>query len=199
MEVSIVANGEVKSGAWLRKNITGVVIAADGGANICKKYGIMPSFIIGDFDSVKKQTLASFKKTAKIIRISGQNRTDLEKALTLARKLKAKKISVFGALGGTVDHTIANILSLDSKCVIRDEGHDVHVVQDSLTITGTRGDIVSVIAFSSVSGLSYAGLQWNAPRGKIPAGWAGVRNRLAKSSAIVRIKKGRVAVITIKS
>jgi thiamine pyrophosphokinase len=189
----------VHSGTWLKKNLKGLVIAADGGANLCRRYGIKTSFVIGDFDSVSKATLTYFRKTSKLIHLPAQDSTDFEKALTLAKKLKAKKVYVFGALGGTVDHTIANIISLDDRCVIRDEKHDVYVVHDTLTVEGKRGDVLSVIALSSVSGLSYRNLKWTAPQKTLPPGWSGVRNRFTKSSVMVRVKKGRVAVIKIKT
>lgn len=197
MEISIVANGEVKNGQWLRENIRGTVIAADGGANLCKEHGVIPQFIVGDLDSVHRETL-DFFKDSEVVRLEDQNKTDLEKALAYAKEMGAGTIYVFGALGGSVDHTMANILSLSPQSIIRDESHDVHVVENELQITGDREDVVSVIALSSVSGLSYEGLKWSAPE-MVNAGWIGARNRLKSTSATIRLKKGRIAVIKSSS
>lgn len=197
MEVSIIANGTVKNGTWLRKNLVGIVIAADGGANTCLKHGITPDYVIGDFDSVKKTTLARFKKTSVIMKVPDQDRTDLQKALTLAHKLAATRISVFGAIGTEFDHTLGNILSLDTKCVLRDETHDIRIVEKRAMISGKRGDIVSVVALTSVRGLSYSGLKWQAPKRALPVGWLGVRNRLARKRARIRLTKGKVAIIRV--
>lgn len=197
MNASIIANGEVKNGAWLRKNISGIVIAADGGAHICRKFGITPKYIIGDFDSIQKSTLTFFEKKSIILHVPDQHTTDLQKALVLAKKLKAKRIFVFGALGKNIDHTMANILSLYENCIIRDETHEVWVVTKKASITGKPGDCVSIIALTNVTGLSYTGLKWKLSNASVPPGWIGVRNQLLGKRGGVRLKTGKLALITI--
>jgi len=199
MNVSIIANGEVKNGVWLKSQIQGTVIAVDGGAAVCKKYRINPSYIIGDFDSVSKKTLAFFKKSSKIICNPDQHKTDLTKAIELSKKLNADHVFVFGALGNNLDHTISNMLSLDSHCVIKDEVHDVLVSNKTIEIIGKPEDIVSVVALTNVSGLLYNGLKWKAPRTSVSAGWIGVRNRLTKRKATITLKRGKLIVIKVKS
>lgn len=199
MDSSIVLNGVIKSGSWLKRNIRGTVIAADGGANACKKSGVAPSYVVGDFDSISKQTLSAFQKKSKFVRKVNQNQTDFQKALMLAQKLKVSRVFVFGGFGKDVDHEIANILSLNPLCVMLDERHAVRVVEKRLEISGTKGDVVSVIALSGVTGLSYSGLAWQAPKGKVPAGWIGVRNRFSKRNAVIALSSGRIAVITFTS
>ena len=199
MEASIVANDTVKSGAWLRKNLRGTIIAADGGADICRRYRIVPDYVIGDFDSVKKSTLAFLRHSTKILRMPDQDRTDLQKALQLATELGIERIFVFGAIGSELDHTFANILSLDRRCVMRDETHDIVVVEDRLAMNGKPGDLVSVIALSPVRGLTYRGLTWKVSDRSVHAGWIGVRNRLARNKARVSLRSGKVAVIRVKS
>ena len=196
MEVSIILNGEIKNGSWLKRNIRGTVIAADGAANITRKFGIIPDYIVGDFDSVTKATLSAFKKTSDILYDASQNSTDFEKALHLAKSLKAKTVFVFGGFGGELDHEIANILSLSPECVMINEQQTVRVATKRLTVRGTPDGLISVIALSDVQGLSYSGLTWGAPKGKLSAGWLGVRNRFAKRKAVISMKRGRVAVIT---
>jgi thiamine pyrophosphokinase len=196
MEVSIILNGKIRNTSWLKKNIRGVVIAADGGANSCRKFNVVPDYIVGDFDSVAKSTLAAFKETSQIIYDASQESTDFEKALQIARSLKPKKISVFGGFGGDLDHQMGNILSLTPECVMQNEEQTALVVQKRLSIRGSIGQFVSVIALSPVEGLSYSGLTWKAPKGKLPAGWLGIRNTFAKGNANIHLKKGRIAVIT---
>lgn len=199
MEASIIANGTVKSGAWLRKNLRGTIIAADGGANTCLKHRITPDYVIGDFDSIRKSTLTRLKKTSRIIRAPDQNKTDLQKALALAHKLKAERVFVFGAIGTELDHTLGNLLSLDTHCVMRDETHDIHIVEKNLKLQGKPGELVSVIALSLVRGLSYTGLKWQAPKRILPPGWLGTRNRFTGTKASIRLTSGKVAVLCIKT
>jgi thiamine pyrophosphokinase len=197
VEASIIANGTVKSGAWLRRNIIGIVIAADGGANTCLRNRIVPDYVIGDFDSVKKSTLASLKRSAKVLHEPDQNKTDLQKALALARRIGAGRVFVFGAIGSELDHTLANIFTLDARCVMKDEHHEIRVVERRLDLAGKRGDLVSVIALTSVRGLSYAGLTWSVSNRSVPAGWIGIRNRFAGKKARITLTKGKIAVIRL--
>ena len=59
------------------------IIAADGGANFLADHNIIPELIIGDLDSIEEQKINNVE-TQKIIRISNQNTTDLEKVLLLS-------------------------------------------------------------------------------------------------------------------
>ncbi len=43
-----------------------VIIAADGGANLCAEYGIKPTLIIGDFDSISDSTKGHFQDVKQI-------------------------------------------------------------------------------------------------------------------------------------
>ena|SRR3989344_5254892 len=199
MEVSLVLNGSIKRGAWFKRHIRGTVIAVDGGAHACKKFGITPEYVVGDFDSISKTVLSAFKKTSTVIHLPNQNRTDFQKALTLAKKLKATHIRVFGAFGKDIDHEFANILSLTPNCVMVDERHEVSVVEKRIEVQGKKNDVVSVIALTPVKGLSYAGLKWPVSGLSVPAGWTGVRNRLVKKTSVISLSRGRIAVIRVHS
>jgi thiamine pyrophosphokinase len=78
----IIANGNIA-----RSNIDppadSIVIAADGGARHCLKLGIKPQVVIGDFDSLTRDELATFEKSGtKLIRYPvDKDETDLELAL----------------------------------------------------------------------------------------------------------------------
>ena len=57
--ISIIANGAVPNCDFLNQNLIGtdMIIAADGGAEICRKLQIQPQYIIGDLDSVTEETI----------------------------------------------------------------------------------------------------------------------------------------------
>ncbi|MDO8480539.1 MAG: thiamine diphosphokinase [Nanoarchaeota archaeon] len=198
MIASIIANGTVNDGTWLKRHLKGVIIAADGGANTCRKQGIVPDYIVGDFDSAKPETLEFFKKKSTILQDSDQNSTDLQKALKLAAKLKATNILVFGAIGNNLDHTMSNVLSLNTKCAMLDERHEIYVVEKKIAVSGKPGDIVSIIALTDVAGMTYAGLHWPVKHLNVPAGWNGSRNRLEKKKAVITLKRGKIAVMKVK-
>ena len=61
--IAIVANGrplESKLAVQAVKSAS-VIIAVDGGAISCKECRIKPDFIIGDFDSISRETLEHFQ------------------------------------------------------------------------------------------------------------------------------------------
>ena len=84
------------------------LIGADRGAQILENNGITPNLAIGDFDSCDKEI-----KCKNIIRFPvKKDYTDSELAIMHAIKLGYKKIQVFGAIGGALDHTLANVAIL---------------------------------------------------------------------------------------
>ena len=84
------------------------IIAADGGANFLADHNIIPELIIGDLDSVEEQKIKNVE-TQKIIRISNQNTTDLEKVLLNTQSPLTLGI---GFLGSRIDHELAALSAL---------------------------------------------------------------------------------------
>ena len=84
------------------------IIAADGGANFLADQSISPDLIIGDLDSVSEQKIQNLE-TQKIIRISNQNTTDLEKVLFNTQSPLTLGI---GFLGSRIDHELAALSAL---------------------------------------------------------------------------------------
>ncbi|WP_215141696.1 thiamine diphosphokinase [Exiguobacterium qingdaonense] len=85
------------------------VIGVDGGYQKLLDEGIGADVVVGDFDSFEG-TLPS-----EALRYpSEKDVTDLEIALQLARERGATRMDVYGALGGRVDMTFANVGLLES-------------------------------------------------------------------------------------
>ena len=85
------------------------VICADGGYILAKKMGIEPDVIIGDFDTYKSR----LPENCEIIRHPEEkDDTDTMLAVKLALNRGFKHIVICGAIGGRLDHTMANIQSL---------------------------------------------------------------------------------------
>jgi thiamine pyrophosphokinase len=196
MNACIVLNGEAPSRNFFLKETKGtVVIAADGGLKVCKRYGVSPAYIIGDFDSLSSRMLARYQKSSSVLKDENQDTTDFQKALRLASRLGAKQITVLGGFGKDADHEFANILSLPKHAVMKNEKTSAFLAR-RVAFQVSVGSIVSVIAISEVSGLSYSGLQWSAPRGKLNPGWIGIRNRALRKRVTISASRGTFAVIT---
>ena len=87
-------------------------IGVDRGSLFLIEQGIYPDLAIGDFDSVSEEELALVCSQSKEI-LQAQpekNDTDLELAVkaVFARSPQAQ-VTIFGAFGGRLDHTLANI------------------------------------------------------------------------------------------
>mgnify|MGYP003325779370 CR=1 FL=1 len=93
-------------------------MAADGGANALHHTSIKAEAIIGDMDSVSKETIKLYPMD-KRYKIKCQDTTDFEKCLGL---IKAPKLLGVGFLEGRLDHQLANLSALvkfpNQKCIL---------------------------------------------------------------------------------
>ncbi|MBC8389363.1 MAG: hypothetical protein H8E13_15125, partial [Actinobacteria bacterium] len=107
----IVTNGEIKNHSSLCKILTAkyglsckdTIIAADGGAENCLKMNLIPDIVIGDMDSIKKDTTRQLNlKSKKIKYISSsptKDKSDTQLAVEHAVNLNTGKIIIIGATG----------------------------------------------------------------------------------------------------
>jgi thiamine pyrophosphokinase len=105
----LLCNGEPPSRQLCRRlaRKADIIIAADGGANIARRYGITPDVIIGDLDSISTATRRFFGPST-IKRVSTQYSTDLEKALDYLVTQEATSVTILGAAGKRLDFTPGN-------------------------------------------------------------------------------------------
>lgn len=89
-----------------------LLIAADAGMEVFYQLGITPDVIVGDFDSVKPEIAAYFKKNQNIHFQElnpVKDDTDTESAIRLALSMGATEITLLGATGTRMDHVLGNI------------------------------------------------------------------------------------------
>lgn len=150
------AEPDVVSRAVLLGN---TVTAADGGASLALKNGIVPSVVIGDFDSLKQSDRAALK-SATLIQIDEQDSTDFDKAL---RNISAPLVIAVGFTGARLDHTLAALNSLvahpDRRCVIVGEQDVIFLAPPKIDLTLPEDTRFSLFPMGSVSGHS-TGLEW---------------------------------------
>jgi len=90
MKICIVLNGEISDPDIFQQQIKKFdsIIAADGGANKCYELGIVPDYIIGDFDSVRGDVLDYFRQQkTRVISAPSQNTLDFQEAIWLAEAI----------------------------------------------------------------------------------------------------------------
>ena len=87
-------------------------LGVDAGALTLLKEGLPLDYALGDFDSVSLEERAWIEQEAKVL-VTAQSEkddTDLELALlTLFKDLPQAQVRIYGALGGRLDHSLANV------------------------------------------------------------------------------------------
>jgi thiamine pyrophosphokinase len=200
--VLIIANGKIPK-ISLVKNLVSMsdcIIAADGGSNYCYKRGIYPHFIVGDLDSVQVKILSYFKD-AEIIRLSDQNSHDLEKAIIFAKTFKPKIIRVVAAFGKRVDHSLANLILLQSQFTnvaleFYDNFGKLSVITKKVILNMPEGTTVSLFSFLPLYGLSLIGFKYPIKNRDFTNGFTGLSNIISSPKAQIKIREGFLFIYT---
>lgn len=210
--IIIFANGELpepnRVHAFLQPD--DFIIAADGGARHCWALGLTPHLAVGDFDSLTAAELAKLEGAGVALKRfrKDKDETDLELALLEAAKLRAEKICVFGALGGRLDMTLANIQLLLHPALARVRVELPSGAQTAWLIrppgdevVGTVGDTLSLLPLNGAAeGITTHGLRYPLTGETLTVGPArGVSNVLTAATAWVELHSGiLLAVLTQK-
>ncbi|MDO5131821.1 MAG: thiamine diphosphokinase [Eubacteriales bacterium] len=102
-----------------------LVVAVDAGLSRLLAQGIAPDLVLGDFDSLEKKYAPYLealerKHPEKLLRLPCEkDDTDTVYAAKVCLERGYRKIIIYGALGGRLDHTIANIQTL---AFLREQG-----------------------------------------------------------------------------
>ena len=170
MKAVIFANADITDyGMCLEYLPDAVVICCDGGMRHARVLGIMPDYIVGDFDSVDKDTFEFYKnKNIDLKQVPcRKDETDTELGVIHALEIGADDITIFGAMGSRMDHTLANIFLLvridkvGKKGRLVNENNVVILATSKTEIYGEKGDIVSFIPLTyTVTGVTTKGLEY---------------------------------------
>ena len=214
MNTVIVSGGEIHLD--LLKNVyetkkPQIIIAVDKGLEALHTLHIMPNHIVGDFDSIDKTILEYYQNNPKVVQHKynpKKDYTDTDIALKLAISLLSSHITIIGALGNRMDHSLANIHILVSAleshipCEIIDTHNRIYLVNASHTIKKEEayGKYVSLIPLtSSVQGLTLTGFQYPLNNATLTFGKSlGVSNELVDNIASIHLTNGILIVIESK-
>ena len=177
-----------------------LVIAADAGYKQCVRCGFVPDYVIGDFDSLCKAPDLS-----NVIRLPVEKDvTDMDAAVALALEQGCKVFHLYGGMGGRPDHTLANYALLtkisqrNSTPYLYGEGYIVTAVTDgTLTLTGRRGETVSVFAWTDqAEGVTLRGLKYPLENATLTNNFAlGVSNSFVQETAEITVARGTLIVM----
>ncbi|MDO9578353.1 MAG: thiamine diphosphokinase [Candidatus Cloacimonadales bacterium] len=199
--VTIIANGAAPQEDVLRQNLKGtnILIAADGGAETCRKLGLDPQYIVGDLDSVSDETIEYFSQT-KIVHIPDQDTTDLEKSIIFAERFFPRKIRIFSAAGNRSDHYINNLLffwNYPNNRILEifdDQGVMKVLCPGEHQIEGFPGDIISLFSFSAVTGIKFTNFRYIPKQSDFTDSFCSISNVLMTEKGIISLQSGKLFI-----
>ncbi|HEY5123334.1 MAG TPA: thiamine diphosphokinase [Ignavibacteria bacterium] len=164
----IFLNGKLPPLKIIRKYLlkNSYIICADGGANRIRAFKIIPKIILGDLDSIKKETKEYFrKKKTEIRKIDEQNTTDFEKSLLYCIENNLNNIIIFGAISTRSDHTLNNFSILKRyyktlKLKIIDKKFEIFFIDKSVEFDYKVNKLISFLAFPFAKGVTTNGLKY---------------------------------------
>lgn len=184
------------------------IIAVDKGLEILDTCKIRPNYIIGDFDSLNENILEKYinDSSIKIIKLNPEKDfTDTHMAIKLAIELQSTEITIIGAIGTRIDHTLANIhilkepLEKNIKCNILNENNNITLINKT-TIVKKEYPYISLIPLTTkVEGVTLKGFKYTLNEATMKIGESvGVSNEQIDKDGIIEIKEGILVVIQSK-
>lgn len=184
-----------------RELVQGFVIAADRGLDIALEAGIKSDLVVGDFDSAKSEV----PEGVECVKVSPiKDDTDAMLAAHFALKYGCNELRFFCAIGGRIDHTVANIQMLYhfkmrgiSGVLFGDDTRLFLLSDESVEIPKYDG-YLSVFAYEKNVIVSESGVRYpitNHPlTNDMPIG---VSNEIAGDKAVITVHSGTALVLEV--
>ena len=181
-----------------------LIICADAGYLYAKKLGIKTDIIVGDFD-----TLGYIPKDVdKVIRhIPEKDDTDTMLAIKTALDNDCKYIEIYGALGGRLDHTFANIQALSyiksygaEGKIISDNEIIMLICNEKITLHKRQGYSLSLFSYTDKCiGVTETGVKYPLSDYTLTSDFPlGISNEIIEDFAQISVKCGKILIIQSK-
>ena len=177
------------------------VIACDRGYTYCERLGLKPDLLISDFDSYSGSVDPSVPVSTFACE---KDDTDTMLAVRFALEHGFREVLLCCALGGRLDHLIANLQALvfarkhGLSASIRSEDTEIIALADSsLLLPQRKGWSLSVFAFDGpCRGVCIRGAKYPIENAVItPSFPVGVSNEWARDQAVISVSEGILLVI----
>ncbi len=188
-----------------------LLVAIDGGLRFFYDSGIVPDWIVGDFDSAEETALRFFEAKEDISwmrLIPEKDDTDTEAALRRAIDCGCEEIHILGATGSRLDHVFGNIALLGIgllagvEILLADPKNRIRMIDHSLRLTKREqyGSYVSLLPFtSSVTGVTLKGMKYPLTDVVMTCcSSLGISNEIVEEEAEISCKEGRLLVFETK-
>lgn len=200
MRALIVLGGEAPGKALLESCMrqSDLVIAADRGLAAFDNAGLEPHCLIGDMDSVPKTVLERYAGRLEQTRLNPvKDDTDAEAALHLAAERGADEVTFLGALGGRLDHALANVMLLNKahqlgvRAEILSESVRIARVCGTENLCGAKGDTVSLLPLGRAEGVTLTGFYYPLSGHTLTSDTSlGISNVVVSDEAMIEVADG---------
>lgn len=195
---------------FIKKENPDILIAADKGLAFCELTGIVPTQIVGDFDSLGEKLLPKYEKMGVEIRKFNpvKDATDTEIAIRLAMELGAETICILGATeGNRLDHLFGNVLTMmipkqeGIECFLVDKHNRLRILTESLEIRRDKqyGKYISFVPLTTdVHGVTLSGFKyplWDQRFHVQSFGSLGISNELTEEVGKITFRSGILLMI----
>ncbi len=195
----IVSAGDC-TGINILKEKNDLVIAVDGGYRYLEKAGITPDVAMGDFDSL------GFVPNGENVIVHSPMKDDTDTMLAIKYGIEKgyKEFVIFGALGGRLDHTIANLMVVsylsahNCKCTIIDDNVIIrNVFNGELILEKKESGVFSVFSLQDEAvGVTIKGAKYEADNVIMTNDFpVGISNEFIGAEVHIRVDKGQLIVI----
>ncbi|KGF15456.1 thiamine pyrophosphokinase [Peptostreptococcus sp. MV1] len=206
----LVLNGQLDDYDYIRDvvnyNKYELIIAVDGGANHLYKMGIMPNYILGDLDSIDEEIRKYYESSEVVFKKfpTKKDETDAELAVWLVEEEGLLGIDIYGALGGRIDHELANIqllyyiLERGMYPRIISENEEIYILKnDEMNLKGNIGDIVSIIPImGDARGITLANMEYSVEELDLKYSITrGISNVMEAEEAFINVRDGCMLVV----
>lgn len=189
---------------WLRREEGDILICADGGYAAAMEQGLEADLMVGDFDSLPED----MQPAGHVLRLPvRKDDTDMVVCLQEGRRRGYREFRIAGALGGRLDHTLANIQCL-YDCALRgeeawlcDENNRITVLTPgSYTLPAMAGRKLSLLAYTPEAvGVTLRGTGWELEKHTLTSRYPlGVSNEILQEAATLSFTGGAVMVVYAK-
>ncbi|MEN1759486.1 thiamine diphosphokinase [Anoxynatronum sibiricum] len=211
MRILVVTNGDVDDLAYLEEqaSVHDMIICVDGAVRHLRPIGITPSILTGDLDSISDEDLQWVEDHhVPLLRYeTRKDYTDTELALLHAIEKGARHVTMTGAIGSRIDHSLGNIFLLkllwnhQVEGTIESEKVEMRIVGKEVNTLWRRGETVSFIPVSSVvTGLTLIGFEYPLNQATIDMGSSRcISNVIATDHPVIQVEKGLLLAIRNKS
>lgn len=165
---------------YIKKEKYDKSFAVDRGLVFFQRTGLIPDYIVGDFDSVEGSVLEAYEKPEayegaepcrekrpQIVRLNPmKDDTDTEHALHMALDMGCDSVHIFGGTGTRLDHVLGNLqllgyaLRRQAECMMLDPCNRIRLIDRETVLEKEKqfGTYVSLIPYTPrVTGLTLEG------------------------------------------